>query len=68
MQLVPDVLQVALDWIFVIVASAGIADNRSTDRKHFLIAHLGVVAAFLSLLWNGLRRKQTLSPTRGPAK
>ena len=50
-QLVPDVLQVALDWIFVIVASAGNADNRSTDRKHFLIAHLGVVAPFPNLPW-----------------
>jgi hypothetical protein len=47
LQLVPVVVfQVALDWILEIVATAGNADSRSTDRKHFLTAHLGVVAAF----------------------
>jgi hypothetical protein len=56
LQLPTLVFQVALDWIFVIVARAGNADNRTTDKKHFLIARLGVAAAFSNLPWKGQPR------------
>jgi hypothetical protein len=30
------VAQVALDWIFVIVANAGVARSKTADRKNFV--------------------------------